>query len=93
MKTKTMDLKDYIRTEYGAADRGYIADRISSGDRLSHIRRIKNLLVREKKATIIKSSCEAYGYFLDEYRNGITLNDRANIIVPETDSEVTRKLK
>lgn len=93
MKAKTMDLRDYINAEYGAVDREYIAERISSKDRLNHIRRIKSFLIRESKATLIKSNCEAYGYFLGEYRNAVTLDDKGSIIIPETDSELTRKLK
>ena len=92
MKTKQRDIKDFVISEYSKADRDYIMDDISTRNRMRRIRCLKELLYAKKTTLTIGPSCEAYPYFLEEFRNKLTF-DHENIIVPTSEKNSTRKLK
>ena len=91
MKTKQRDVRDFVISEYSKADRDYIMDDISTKNRIIRIRRLKRLLCTERTMLIIKPDCEAYYYFLEEFRNKLAF-DHENIIVPNSEKNSTRRL-
>ena len=70
----------------------YIMEDISTRNRMRRIRCLKELLYAKKTTLTIGPSCEAYPYFLEEFRNKLTF-DHENIIVPTSEKNSTRKLK
>ena len=92
MKTKQRDLRDFVMAEYGIADREYIMETVSAEKRLDTIRTLLGLLSKERTTLTIHPNCEAYAYFINEFRNKLTF-EHENIIVPNTEIAITRKLK
>jgi hypothetical protein len=78
---RSIELTEYIKTEYSTADREYVIGSINRRNRVNRLKLSKDLLIEKETTTVIKPSSEAYSYFLEEYKDKLE-KEHDNIIVP-----------
>ena len=84
MDNSKIEFYEYVRREYKEADRGFILKTLSTGDKISYLKKIRSLLSSENEAYVVKPGSEIYSYFLNEYRNRLYMSNNA-IIVPKSE--------
>ncbi len=87
-----VNIGNYLRSEYNAADRGLVISYSSAKGALHYLKAIKDFLLSSDKEIVVSPNSQAYSYFLSECRENITF-ERNNIIVPNCSKVVLSRKK
>lgn len=76
-----VNIGNYLKSEYNAADRGLVINYSSTKSALYYLKAIKNFLLSSDEEIVVSPASQAYSYFLTECKENITF-ERNNIIFP-----------
>ncbi len=86
-----LNVNSYLRLEYGAADREFLVSDNEKKTTLKQLKSLRDMILAGRKTLHIDPSNKSYSYFKTEFKDDITF-ERDNIIVPDFDNVVVRRM-
>ena len=69
------EYKDYLKSEYGSTDYGYVFASAMRKGRINHLKRLSSAIKGNQKALAIGPEDALYDYFSHEFKNEITYSN------------------